>query len=157
MFLVFANSKHLFTLSIDTWIESFEKENLLWTKLLFYSGVVAVCAFLSFKVPHKVALTKDGIQLHIFFNEPKTIKWENITRFEIIENKRYKVRISLLIESAQFSTEGWPNKRPGFELVHSGIKEKIRSLAERKMVREVTDNGSIYPNEKPKFGEDVGS
>jgi hypothetical protein len=156
--LIFIQSEHLFTLRIDSWIESFERKQYLWVKLLFYWAIIAVFGILSFRVPHKVVLTEDEVRVHMMFSEPQTIKWEDISRFEIITNKRYKSQISLLIESVHFSTEiCWPKKRPGFSFEVSVIIDKARVLAERKMIRELADNSSIHPDKRSKFGEDINS
>jgi hypothetical protein len=150
---------HLDTFRIDTWIEAFRKATLLsWAKLLLYSSLTVIGAFLLTLIPYKVILAEEGIKLHKMFTEPQTIKWEDITRLEIIEDKRYKSKVSLLIISNQFSTEGWPSKRPSFQVTaHSGIRDKIRSLAERKIIRELADNDSISPDKRSQLGEDVNS
>lgn len=150
---------HLDTFRIDIWIEAFRRATVLaWAKLLFYSGLTAITAFLLFRTPYKVILAEDGIQIYKMLAEPQTIKWEDITKFEIIKSERYRNKISLSIVSDQFSTEGWPSSRPSFQMFeHSGIRDKIHSLAERKMFREIADNSSIYPDEKPQFRKDVSS
>lgn len=150
---------HLNISRIDTWIDSFmQAGSSVRSILLWYAGIIAVLVFEFFRIPYKIVLTENGITPYRIFVKPKIIKWEGISRFEIIQNKRERSKISLLIVSDQFSTERWFSARPKFIApVLSGIRDKIRSLAERKMVREITDNSSIYPNEKSQFGEDVGS
>jgi hypothetical protein len=128
---------HLDTFRIDTWIEALRKATLLsWAKLALYSSLTIVGAFLLFRNPYKVILTEQEIQLHKMLAEPQTIKWEDIMRFEIIEDKRHRSKISLLIISDQFSTEVWPNQRLSFQVVENeGVGAKLRSLSEKKMIR----------------------
>jgi hypothetical protein len=133
---------HLDTFSIDAWIEAFMKATLLaWLKILLYSGLTIFVAFLLFRTPYEVILTEKEIQLHKMFAGPQTVNWEDITKFEIIEDKRYKSKISLLIISDQFSTEVWPSQRPGFQVFeHSATRDKMLSLAKRKMIQELADD-----------------
>jgi hypothetical protein len=157
LFFLLIHSMQLDTLRIDAWIESFEKRKLMWAKLSLYSGILAVFALLSFRVPCKVILTEDGIRLHVIFSEPQTIKWEDINRFEIIRSKRYSSQISLSIISDQFSTEGWPKKRPSFSYEIDINIDKAQALAEKKMIRKLADNGQVYPAENSQFKEDINN
>lgn len=158
----YIRSLHLDIYGIDAWLSSFKRATFLgWVVVLFALGIIVSAAFsivfIFFRVPYKVVLNEHEIRLYIMFAKPKTIKWENINRFEIITSKRYRSQISLLIESAQFSTEGWPKKRPGFSFEVSVNIDKARALSEKKMVREIADNGSIYPDKKSQFGEDINN
>ncbi len=128
---------HLDTFRIDVWIEVFRRATFLsWAKFLLYSGLTILTTFLLFRNPYKVILTEQGVQLHKIFTKPQTIKWEDIAKFEVIENKKDKNKIALLIMSEQFSTEVWPSQRLNFQVVeHSSIRAKMYSLTERKMIR----------------------